>query len=272
MKRNVVLFLIVAVLAALLCACVPNVPNTPNTPDDNPNDTPTPSLTQSTVSVCTPPDGVALFSGVSVKVENVALPLYAVKVNNVQKWTPNPTDTRSDSGVGYFNLTGKTQVSVSAPNLTSCSIRPLSAGVTATVANGVATFTLSSAGTYAVEPNDNPQQAIFLFVSTEEEQPQPTTSNVIRFGKGLHTSQNNNYINGNTVTVPSDTTVILEEGAVVRARFVANNARNITVCGKGIVDGSAFARNASTGEVTVPLDFNYCSNVTFRDFSVFPTS
>ncbi|MDE7454675.1 MAG: hypothetical protein K2M64_02475, partial [Clostridia bacterium] len=56
--------------------------------------------------------------------------------------------------------------------------------------------------------------------------------------------------------------------AVVQARFVANNASNVTICGTGIIDGSTFVRNATTNEVTVPLDFNYCKNITFKNFSV----
>ena len=120
-----------------------------------------------------------------------------------------------------------------------------------------------------VEPNGDPKKAIFLFVSDYADKDIEEQNNkVIRFGKGLHTSENNPNIVNNTVTLSSNTTVILEDGAVVRARFVANNASNITICGTGIIDGSTFIRNATTGQVTVPLDFNYCTNITFKDFSV----
>lgn len=269
-------------LSVLLSACVkpstpPPIDNPPvdgppidNPPVDNPPDD-DPTLLQSTVKIVSPPQGVQLFDGISVKVQDVSLPLYAVKVNNVHSWSPNPTTSRSDSGVGYFSLKGKAQISVSAPNLTSLTVRPLSAGISAVVSQNVATFSISSAGNYAIEPNGNPEQAIFLFISAAESQqlPQSNITNVIRFERGVHTSQNSEYINGNNaVVLSSDTTVVLDEGAVVRAKFVANNAQNITICGNGIIDGSTFVRNASTGEVTVPLDFNYCTNVTFKDFSV----
>ena len=61
---------------------------------------------------------------------------------------------------------------------------------------------------------------------------------------------------------------ILDDGAVVRAKFNAYQKSNITICGRGVIDGSAFTRSVANNQVTVPLDFNYCNNVTFKDFSV----
>lgn len=252
--KKIVLFLTFLILATTCCLCACDLPD-----DDK---------LQSEVSFAGSDGSVPLYYGATVKVENSRLPLYAVKVNNVHSWTPNPTDTRSDSGAGYFSLKGKARLTVEVAGMTDCVVRPLSAGVSATVENGVAKFTLKSAGNYSVEPNGDAKQAFFLFVSDAEKVFEPTTRNVIRFEKGLHTSQNSNYITNDTVVLSSDTTVVLEEGAVVRARFVANNQQNVTVCGNGIIDGSHFVRNASTGQVTVPLDFNYCTNVRFQDFSV----
>lgn len=270
MKRALLFVLILTLACGVLSGCAWLFPNQPEQPvDPTPTPTPPPQLTQSKVAFNTPASGVPLYNKVQVSLDGTQLPLYAVKVNNEHTWQPNPTTSRSDSGVGYFFLEGNVTVTVATQSLTSCTVRPLSAGVTASVSNGTATFTLHSAGNYCVEPNGDPTQAFYLFVSAFDKQTVATDTNtVIRFGKGVHTSANNSYISNNTVTLSSDTTVVLEDGAVVRARFVANNASNVTICGTGIIDGSAFTRNASTGEVTVPLDFNFCSNVTFKDFSV----
>lgn len=221
---------------------------------------------ESVVEYVAPPSGVELYDGVKVFVEDVEISLYNVMVNNSQAWTPNVTD-RDRSGVGYFTLTGKAQIRVEKEGMTSCTVRPLSAGVEVVCNNGVATFTISSSGNYAIEPNGNPKEAFYLFVSSSEDEQEPI-GNIIRFEKGLHTSENNSYINNNTVYLSSNTTVILEEGAVVRARFIANDAENIKIIGKGIIDGSAFERDAEKGLVTVPLDFNRCRNITFKDFTV----
>lgn len=233
---------------------------------ENP-DPPAITKTDSEVQIITPPSGVTLYDDIQVKVENTPLPLYGVYVNNEHRWSPNPTN-RDLTGVGYFSLNGKSKVTVTGGNITSCTVRPLSAGVKTEISEGAARFTLKSAGNYAVELNNDPKTAIFLFVSDIETESEKPTGKVIRFEKGLHTTQTSPHINNDTVTISSNTIVIFDEGAVVRARFVANNAENITLKGKGVIDGSAFTRNASTGEVKVPLDFNYCKNLKFSDFSV----
>lgn len=228
-----------------------------------------PQLKQSKVAFTAPPSDVPLYTQSTVKLDGTQLPLYNVKVNNSHKWVANPT-SRDDVGVGYFFLEGKTQVTFTCQDMQSCTIRPLASGVTATVANGIATFTLSSAGNYSIEPNGDATKAVFLFVSTFDkmEQTDGNYQTIITFPKGIHTSENNANIVNNTVTLHSNTKVVLQDGAVVRARFVANNAANIAICGTGIIDGSTFERNPETGKVTVPLDFNYCTGVKLSDFSV----
>ena len=170
MKRLLPVILVLALLCGLFCACdifgilKPNPqPNPTPTPDPDPE--PNPQLTQSKVEFTSPANGVPLYNGLKVSVDGTELPLYNVKVNNQHSWQPNPTTSRSDSGAGYMFLQGNATVSVSMQGLTSCIVRPLSAKVTASVQNGVATFTLSSAGNYSVEPNGDPTKAVFLFVS-----------------------------------------------------------------------------------------------------------
>lgn len=255
--------ILVLALSTALFGCVSG--GTSNSYAEN-SDPPAITKTDSEVQIITPPNGVTQFNDLQVKVENTPLPLYGVYVNNEHSWSPNPTN-RDLTGVGYFSLNGKTKITVTGGNITSCTVRPLSAGVKTEISEGVARFTLKSAGNYAVELNDDPETAIFLFVSDIEADENPT-GRVIRFEKGLHTTETSPHIFNDTVTLTSNTTVIFDEGAVVRARFVANNAENITLKGKGVIDGSAFTRNASTGEVKVPLDFNYCKNLNFSDFSV----
>lgn len=262
----------VLVLSSVLFACVPIDDNHQSS---NPPSTEIPTeLKESRVEITAVPTGVTAYDGASVKIENTLLPLYGVYVNNSHTWSPNPSG-RTLAGVGYFSLEGKAELTVTDENLTSCTVRPLSANVKANVADGKATFTIKSAGNYSVELNDDPERAIFLFVSDIKEEPDNQAeedgtrqTKVIRFEKGLHTTANSPYIQNDTITLTSDTTVIIDDGAVVRARFVANNAENITLTGNGIIDGSAFIRNATTGEVKVPLDFNYCKNLKFKDFSV----
>lgn len=217
------------------------------------------------------PEGASEFTGAVVMADGKKIPLYEVMVNTSQMWNGN-TETREPAGVGYLELEGSTRITVTLPYEIdySSKVRPLAAGIipVADIENRTFSFEIDTPGTYIIEPNGDYGRAIHLFVSgfadafVQDE-------NVIYFGKGVHTAQNNPLIRpDNTIVLTSGMTVYLEAGAVVRAKFVAHNAKDITIKGRGIIDGSQFARNAYTGEVTVPLDFSDCSNVLLKDFSV----
>lgn len=278
LQTTLILLVIALLIAIFVCACNPfEVPQTPSKPTPNP-EKPTPdddTRTKSQVQIVSVPQGIARYEGVKVLLEEVPLPLYNVKVNQSQIWNGN-TQTRIDSGVGYFGLEGKVNVTVrfDFPVTVDSVVRPLSAGVSVTASGNELRFVLSSSGNYVVEPclegatAPDGYKAVHLFVSKIEDDT-PTGDNVVVFERGLHTKENDSRISSNNeITLRSNTTVYLQEGAVVRARFVADMAQNITICGKGIIDGSTFVRNANTGAVTVPLEFNRCKNVTLRDFSV----
>lgn len=266
-----VTLIVIMLISTLLFACETTGKNpsdsdpTPIDPKPTP-DEPIPELKKGNVQITAIADGVGKYEGAEVYVEDVKLDLYNVKVNNEHRWNANPQN-RSDSGVGYFSLDGKTTITVKSKDMTECVVRPLSAGVEVKCENGQAKFVLKSAGNYSIEPDGDPKKAFFLFVSDIEES-SDESGNVMRFEKGIHTSANDSRIKNDTVYLSSNMTVVFEEGAVVRARFVANGSKNITLKGKGIIDGSTFERNANTGAVTVPLDFNYCSNLKLEDFSV----
>lgn len=269
-KITLLVILLVLLSLSALCACTP--------PDSQGNTTepsdPPEQKQKSKVEIVSIPDGVEKYTDAEVLLENVQLPLYNVKVNSSQFWNAN-TQTRIDSGVGYFNLDGKVTVTVRFGYAVTDSsvVRPLSANVDVTANGNELTFTLCSSGYYVVEPclqgeiNPDGYKAVHLFVSAIGDDA-PTGGSVITFERGLHTKANDSRISSNNeIILKSNTTVYLEEGAVVRARFVADSAENITICGKGIIDGSTFVRNANTGEVTVPLEFNRCKNITLKDFS-----
>lgn len=218
------------------------------------------------------PEGMEEFTGASVTVNGEKLPLYQVMVNTSQVWNAD-TKTRKPAGVGYVELSeGTLHVIVTLPYGIDYSsrVRPLSEGIipVADLQNRTLSFEIRHPGTYIIEPNGDRTEAIHLFVAGPAEQV-PQEGKVLYFGAGLHTAGNNPLIpQNNVVNLASGTTVYLETGAVVRAKFLADNAADITIMGHGIIDGSAFVRNANTGEVTVPLEFNHCSNITLKDISV----
>lgn len=220
------------------------------------------------------PDGVERYEGAEVTVGGHELPMYSVMVNLSQYWTAN-NYKRAESGVGLFELEGSATVVVRPRTQLNYAskLRPLSAKITpiADLENNTLTFTIKSAGEYVLEINGNTAETIHFFVSEYdgEEESDGDYTNEMVFAAGLHTAANDSRISsGNLVRLTSNTSVILEDGAVVRAKFIADGQSHIRIAGRGIIDGSAFERDAVAGTVTVPLEFNDCSDVTLRQFTV----
>ncbi|MDE7439362.1 MAG: hypothetical protein K2N23_02505, partial [Clostridia bacterium] len=221
------------------------------------------------------PDGSARYDGAEIFVEGKQLPAYSVKVNTSQSWTANNYQ-RAENGVCLFSLDGTANVVVKPKTQINYSsvMRPLSAKITpiANIQENTLTFTFKSAGEYVLEINGNAHDAIHFFVSGIDNagaEKYSGYSSVEIFSAGLHTAGNDNRINSNNqITLKSNTLVYLADGAVVRGRFYAQNADNIAIAGRGIIDGSTFERDAQKGSVTVPLEFNYCKNILLEDFTV----
>ncbi len=63
-----------------------------------------------------------------------------------------------------------------------------------------------------------------------------------------------------------DVTVYLEEGAVVNGKFRANNCKNLTICGYGILCEQKFLRQDP--DHLIALEINSCKNVNIRDITI----
>jgi hypothetical protein len=235
------------------------------------NDT-APELLPSTVRITPIPQGVETFNDIEITISGEKLPLYSVQTNRSQVWSPI-APVRRASAVGYFELRGRCELIVKLPYDIdySSKLRPLAAGITpvADKENRTLRAVIYSPGDYVLEPNGSRFEAVHLFVSElKDEEYRESSENVVYFGSGLHTAQNSELIDEhNRIFLTSGKTVYLARGAVVRAKITAANASDIKVAGHGILDGSVFPRNATTGEVTVPIDINHSSRVTLSDFS-----
>ena len=197
------------------------------------------------------------------------IPLYSVKVNKVHTFTPSDYQ-RGDVPVGSVSIKGKITftLQLKAKILGVCNISPLGMNVPYEIDDTYRTirFSIDTPSQYTFEFKSGLQ--MHLFVNSLENSAY-TPSNSIYFAKGVHDKNNDNRINSsNTIDLSSNQTVYLEEGAIVRAKFNAYRQSNIKILGPGFIDGSTFERSATTGKVTVPIDFNYCTNITFDTFGV----
>ncbi|HSV99794.1 MAG TPA: glycosyl hydrolase family 28 protein [Sedimentisphaerales bacterium] len=168
---------------------------------------------------------------------------------------------------GYFDMRGPVAVSVTYPEpITSAKVLPSSLKIIPVIDGRRLSFSLAAPKPVTVEVNGNWVGALHLFANPPEEQaPRPKDPNVIYFGPGVHEV--------NEVRVGSGKTVYVAAGAVVkgtgdrRGPVFALQGDNITVRGRGIIDGSlcpTHSRNLMTvrgKDITI-------EGVIFKDSSV----
>ena len=196
------------------------------------------------------------------------VPLYAVKTNLSHTWTPNAL-SRMTNSYTTIGLEGKVIVKLQANFnfLNDVTIRPLNRNVPYHLDSDrrVLEFTISDIGQYVIELRSG--RTLHLFVEDLSIM-NHTQDGVMYFGPGIHKKGNDNRINSsNTINLSSNTQVYIAPGAFIHGKFLANNASNITITGPGYIDGSMFERNADNGTVLVPIEFNWCSNITLKDFA-----
>lgn len=177
LKKSIVVFavaLVLVLVATLFFACDSGADRSPDVDEGNS------ALKNGVVKITSVSDGVQKYDGAEVYIEDEKLELYNVKVNNEHRWNANPQN-RSDSGVGYFSLDGKTTVRVKVQNMTSCVVRPLSAGVSVECEDGEAKFIIKSAGNYSIEPNSDAKRAFFYsFPTLKTKRRKAETSSVLQ--------------------------------------------------------------------------------------------
>ena len=120
---------------------------------------------------------------------------------------------------------------------TNVVVRPRAAGVTATVRDGVASFTLPKPGYYTVE-FDGLHRAFHIFQEAPRDfaaYGQPTRT----FGPGVHVE--------GIVRVRSGERIYIDPNAVVYGRFLAEDATDVRIFGGGVIDGSVCERVFDSG-------------------------
>ena len=209
------------------------------------------------------------YSQMRLYIGDKQVPVYNVKTNFSQIWHPEAPN-RINNAVASIGLEGKVTLKLQL-NFNSQKhivVRPLEKAVPFIydLDRRVISFEISSEGQYVVELTND--RVLHLFVNKMEAYKNPFTDAIV-FKRGIHNKSNDSRINSNNeIRLYSNQKVYIEDGAFIQGRFAAGSANNIQIVGPGYIDGSVFERNANTGKVLVPIDFNYCSNITFKDFAV----
>jgi len=182
------------------------------------------------------PKGVALNNDFNVKVripgvDWQSLDDYLIKVDEVR----NTHHFYENSSMAGFDFSGTVEVSVTCnrEDVKSVRVRPLSFGILPEVKGNTLTFTLSQPRNLSIEVNGDIFHNLQLFANPiEMNRPNPTDTNVIYFGSGIH------EIPRGFLSVPSGKTVYLAGGAVIRGQILINDVENVRVLGRGMIDQS----------------------------------
>ncbi len=211
----------------------------------------------------------------TVRVEGRDIPVYAVKVapaDPARRWKAMDDKVRSaeyfdQAAFAYFDMRGPVTVTVTcAEPITAAKILPSSLGIMPAVEGKRLTFSLAEPKPVTIEFNGNWVGALHLFANPPETQvPRADDPNVIYFGPGVH------EVAG--VTVGSGKTVYVAAGAVVkgtadrRSPVFTLAGEHITLCGRGIIDGSLCPTHLRNLLLVRGKDITV-EGVIFRDSSV----
>ena len=211
-------------------------------------------------------EGMELYPTLKMFLAGQEVPVYKIPINQNRVWKAD-AGTREYAAYAKFSLKGKAKVFLQCAfnPFEDVTIRPLGMNVPYEIDSSrfVISFTIDSPGQYVIETR---YRTLHLFVDELKEE---NLENCIVFKKGIHDKSNDSRISSNNeITVHSNEKIYLEDGAVVRAKFIANSAKGFKIFGPGTIDGSLFPRNPNEGTATVPLDFSFCSDFSLSDFFV----
>ena len=177
---------------------------------------------------------------------------YAVEVRADGEWISVPVfsalvtrgrKTCTETFFASVDLEGTMQVRVTPKQpFAAAEIRPFSDGIAGTVKDGALCFTVDHPCQLSVEFDGDVMHNLQLFVNeSPTDAPDPADPNVLWFGPGVHTVENDSRIsveNGVPILyVHSGQTVWLADGAVLKSRIKPDRgSHDVTIGGRGIVD------------------------------------
>lgn len=197
-----------------------------------------------------------VMTGVSLKAEIITYPVpqgiyyarhnddYTVRVRQVgeKDWidlyeynVKVDLDTRSDVTMVQFDFSGKVEVLVQKNNgeVRSAVIRPLSKGIQPEIDGNFLLFTIDKPQKLSVEFNGDRLNNLHVFANPiSKDIPDKNAPNVMYFESGIHEATDEAE---KCFHIPSNTTVYLEAGAVLKGWLNCDSVENVKILGRGIL-------------------------------------
>lgn len=172
-----------------------------------------------------------------VVVNGDASPVYGAKIGLDHSYIPLPATINSEVvGFTAFDMNGAVTAVVTVDvsrTVTSARVVPTSYGCTPSVVGQVITIPISRYGQYELQLNGSESKPLYIFANPVDTNiPAPTDPGVTYYAAGVY--------NVGAISLVAGDTLYLEPGAIVHG-WVNGTGDNITVRGRGILDGSAIA-------------------------------
>ncbi|WP_294544092.1 glycosyl hydrolase family 28 protein [uncultured Bacteroides sp.] len=145
-------------------------------------------------------------------------------------------DNVQDASMVQFDMGSPVEVMVKKNNGTirEVDIRPLANNIQYVQNKNVITFTLDKPQYLSVEFNGDRLHNLHLFANPLETETYSKAENgIMYFGAGVYRPKD---LPNNQIRIPSNTTVYLAPGAVVKAKLLVDKVENVRIIGRGILD------------------------------------
>jgi len=172
-----------------------------------------------------------------VTVNNRPVSVYDTKVEWDAYDLESEKNDPDSASFAYFDFRGKVEIEIEPQGIDvrKVEIRPLSKKVIPKIEGGIVSFSLDKPQKLSIEINGNSTQNLMLFANDiEMTKPDSTDANTLYFGPGIHEIDDEYGF----LRLKSNQTLYLAGGAILRARIIVEDAKNVKITGRGILDGS----------------------------------
>ncbi len=200
----------------------------------------------------------------AVSVNGYDLFVYDVMVNHEHIWNANTQPV--DTPMAYFDFDGTARIEVRMPDLPqpveSAQVLPGDAGIVPQVRDGAVRFTVTRPGQYTVIFNGSVNKALHIFANPlETDVPDPADPDVFWIGPGEWEID--------AIALKDNQTLYLSGGAVLHSIISVSGAKNVRICGRGLIDGGDHpAWNQPGSSARVPIDLDHARDVTVEGITL----
>jgi len=204
------------------------------------------------VRVYPAPAGEPLSSRFTVTVDKQNVPVYVAKSTIIAALAQPGVTQAGEAAFASFDIDGRVSVTVTLPSTVhTANILPSSSGIVPTVLGNRVTFIVTSPVPLTLEVDGDWMNSLHLFANAlETDVPRPGDPNVIYFGPGVHIFPPLKVGSGKTVYVAGGAVVYGKLGPTdTEGPVIWLSGSNITLRGRGVIDGSLFTRENRAGNI-----------------------